>query len=140
MPWVNEDLCSGCGVCVEACPVGAIKQADGGSAEICEAECIRCGTCHDACPEEAVRHDGERISEEVAENLRWVQGLLGHYEQPDERAAFMQRIARFFNKQKKVNEQTIAAIAAACDEPIGGLDAAIRSLSRGDGSGSWKES
>jgi ferredoxin len=139
MPWVNEDLCSGCGICVEECPVDAIKQVDGGSAEICEAECVRCGRCHDVCPEEAVRHDGEKIPEEAAENLRWVRGLLAHCEQPDERAAFMQRIARFFSKEKKVDEQTIAAIAAACDEPIAGLDAAIRTLSRGGGSGSCKE-
>ena len=24
MPWVNEDMCVGCGVCVDDCPVGAI--------------------------------------------------------------------------------------------------------------------
>ena len=64
MPWVNESVCIGCGVCVEECPVDAIALTDG-IAVINDADCIRCGTCHDVCPEEAVRHDSERISPQM---------------------------------------------------------------------------
>ena len=134
MPWVNAELCTGCGICVNECPVGVIELKVDGFAEINEVECIRCGRCHDVCPQEAVRHDSERIPQEVAENLRWVRNLLGHFKDPAERSAFVQRIMRFFNKQKKVNEQTMAAIAAAGDEPAEGIDAAIRELSEGRGS------
>jgi len=129
MPWVNEVLCIGCGVCTAECPVGAIRQDGNGVAAIDEVECIRCGRCHDVCPQEAVRHDGERIPQEVAENLRWVRKLLRHFHDPQEQSAFMQRMVRFFNKQKKVSERTLAAITAAEDKPAEGIDAAIGQLS-----------
>ena len=29
MPWVNEDMCTGCGTCEEECPAGAIALTDG---------------------------------------------------------------------------------------------------------------
>ena len=130
MPWVNEVLCIGCGVCTAECPVGAIELKADGFAEIDEAECIRCGRCHDVCPQEAVRHDGERIPQEVAENLRWVRRLLGHFQDPQEQSAFMRGMVRFFNKQKKVSERTLAAITAAEDKPPEGIDAALGQLSK----------
>ena len=138
MPWIKQDMCTGCSICVNECPVGAIELTADGFAEIDEAECIRCGRCHDVCPQEAVRHDSERIPQEVAENLRWIRNLLGHFQDPQEQSAFLQRMVRFFNKQKNVSEQTLAAIAAAEDEPAEGLDAAIRELSEGQNTKSSK--
>lgn len=128
MPWVNAGLCTGCGVCVEECPVDAMELNADGLAEIDEAECIRCGRCHDVCPQEAVRHDSERIPQEVAENLRWVRKLLAHFQEPEGQSAFMQRMVRFFKKQTKVSEQTLAAIAAAEDRPAERIDAALGQL------------
>jgi len=128
MPWVNQEMCESCGVCVEECPVGAIRLDSDDVASIDEAACVRCGRCHDVCPHDAVRHDGERIPLDVAANLQWVRGLLDHFEEPSERAAFMDRIGRYFNKQKKVIEQTLAVIAAEGEDPDRKFDAAIRSL------------
>ena len=68
MPWIKAEDCIGCGDCVEACPVDAIVMEDV-VAVIDMRDCIRCGTCHDACPQGAVRHDGEKIPEEVAANV-----------------------------------------------------------------------
>ena len=34
MPWVNEDLCISCGVCVDDCSVGAITLKDDQKAAI----------------------------------------------------------------------------------------------------------
>jgi len=75
-----------------------------------ENKCIRCGVCHDVCPEDAVRHDGERIPEEVAANLVWVRQFLEHdyYSGNKERQkAFIERMKRYFTKERKVSEKTI---------------------------------
>ena len=130
MPWVSEERCTGCGICVAECPVNAIVQKEDGVAEIIEVECIRCGDCHDVCPEEAVRHDSERIPQEVAENLRWVRKLLGHFDGAEEQSAFMERMVRFFKKEKQVSERTLAALAAAGDKPGEALEKAIGELGK----------
>jgi len=131
MPWIRQDMCTGCSICVDECPVGAIELNADDFAEIDEAECIRCGRCHDVCSQEAVRHDGERIPQEVADNLRWVRKLLKHFDRPEEQSAFMQRMLRFFNKQKQVSERTLAAINAAMGKPVEDIDVAIRNLPEG---------
>jgi Fe-S-cluster-containing hydrogenase component 2 len=50
---VNQELCAGCGVCIEACSVGAIQLVDQ-QAVIDEALCAQCEACVDACPNEAI--------------------------------------------------------------------------------------
>jgi uncharacterized protein (DUF362 family)/ferredoxin len=45
--------CTGCGVCVENCPVQAIELV-GGRARIDLDICIRCYCCHELCPEQAI--------------------------------------------------------------------------------------
>ena len=128
MPWVRADMCTGCSVCVAECPVDAIALTDEGCAQIDEAACIRCGRCHDVCPQEAVRHDGERIPQEVAKNLRWVRTLLGHFRDRQEQVDFLERMGRFFKKERTVSERTLAAIQGARANPAEGLDAALREM------------
>jgi len=109
MPWINKEMCTGCQICVAECSVGAIS-IEKNKAIIKEDECIRCGICHDVCPNDAVRHDGERIPEEVKSNLVWVKKLLGHEYYLDDREKqkqLIERLIRFFTKNKKVTEKTI---------------------------------
>jgi len=112
MPWVNEDMCVGCGVCVDDCPVGAITLKDDQKAIINEDECIRCGRCHDVCPQEAVRHDSERIPQEVGANIKKTKGLLKHFETSEEQQAFLERMVRYFKKQQKVASLTVDKITS----------------------------
>ncbi len=45
--------CTGCGLCIEHCPVQTISSVDG-RAQINLSDCIRCYCCHEVCPEHAI--------------------------------------------------------------------------------------
>ena len=49
---VDTDLCTGCGTCVDRCPMGIITINDEGWAEAA-ANCFRCGQCCYVCPQGA---------------------------------------------------------------------------------------
>jgi len=54
---LNQDICSGCGVCVVLCSYDAIKlqeAGDGAVAVIDKRKCKRCGVCVAACPSAAI--------------------------------------------------------------------------------------
>ncbi|MDX9786255.1 MAG: 4Fe-4S binding protein [Desulfobacterales bacterium] len=52
---VDTELCSGCGNCVERCPMDAIALSGDDVAEIHVDRCIGCGLCVRECPVEALR-------------------------------------------------------------------------------------
>jgi len=56
--FVNEDLCVGCGLCIELCPYGAPELTQGSKggtkAHVIEALCHGCGTCAASCPQKAI--------------------------------------------------------------------------------------
>lgn len=59
---VNKDLCTGCGICVEKCPPGAMTMGDGNLANVNEEICLGCGICAHFCPEDAISlKEGMRI-------------------------------------------------------------------------------
>jgi heterodisulfide reductase subunit A len=53
---VEEELCAGCGMCIEVCPYGAPSlHALWGVSRINAVLCKGCGTCAVACPSKAIR-------------------------------------------------------------------------------------
>ena len=50
---INQETCVGCGSCVDACPVSAIK-IENDKAVVADGECIECGACVGSCPTEAI--------------------------------------------------------------------------------------
>lgn len=51
---IDQEGCTGCGICVGRCPTEAILMNDQGLAERDEASCFGCGVCARFCPEEAI--------------------------------------------------------------------------------------
>ncbi|MFH1707104.1 MAG: 4Fe-4S binding protein [Planctomycetota bacterium] len=49
---IDADKCTGCGLCVDACPQEAIAVKD--VAEVDADKCVDCGVCIDECPQEAI--------------------------------------------------------------------------------------
>jgi len=59
---VSRELCIGCGICVDACPMKILAIED----DICimtdESKCLECGTCIRECPQDAIVIPGVRLS------------------------------------------------------------------------------
>jgi len=60
-PSVLQDRCTQCGVCVSACPTGAISLAE--SITVDGEKCIFCCSCLKSCPEAALRIDAPSLLE-----------------------------------------------------------------------------
>ncbi len=50
---VNKEKCTGCGLCVDACPMDAIK-LENDEAKVDEDICTECGVCVEECPNDAI--------------------------------------------------------------------------------------
>jgi len=49
---VDKEKCTGCGICVDACPQEAITVDD--FAKIDADKCVDCGACVEECPNDAI--------------------------------------------------------------------------------------
>ena len=60
MPWVKEEDCIKCKICVNVCPVkNAIYLKENGYPYINNNICTRCGLCMEKCPRNAIRPNFE---------------------------------------------------------------------------------
>jgi len=110
MPWVDEEKCTGCNVCVEKCPIEAILM-ENEKAKIDMDKCIHCGTCHSVCPNEAVRHDSEKIPENIKANVeetkKFMELCAKHFGDVKEKNKCLQRMIKYYNKEKIIAEKTM---------------------------------
>ncbi|MGW8221193.1 MAG: ferredoxin [Syntrophobacteria bacterium] len=51
---VDKDKCTGCGECVDVCPVDVYQLVEGRSEPVNEDECLGCESCIEACDFEAI--------------------------------------------------------------------------------------
>jgi ferredoxin len=110
MPWIDQENCTGCGICVNECPVDTISMKIE-KAEINMAECIRCGICHDVCPQESVRHDSEKIPDMIKANVemtkKYMELCAKYLGDVKEKEKCLNRMKKHFNSQKIIAERTL---------------------------------
>ncbi len=71
---IDEDLCNGCGLCVEGCHEGALQMIDGKARMISDLYCDGLGACIPECPvgaitleeREAEPYDEVRVMERIS--------------------------------------------------------------------------
>jgi len=70
---INEELCSGCGVCLNLCPYNALERdPQTGLSKVVEELCQGCGACVAGCPSNALDLDGFKTKQVEAE----MEGIL----------------------------------------------------------------
>lgn len=53
--WIDESVCTNCGICGNICPTGAITNSDDRLKNLFNPSlCIKCKICHDVCPEKCL--------------------------------------------------------------------------------------
>ncbi len=69
---IVRNLCTGCMLCADACPEGAVFRDDAGRVQIDRSTCVKCGRCVGACPRNARKTYGREITvdEVMAEVMR----------------------------------------------------------------------
>ncbi len=75
--YVDSDVCSGCGTCIEICPYTAIRKNAEGVAEITVAACKGCGNCGASCPENAIIMNHYTDNQLMAEAKAALQAVKG---------------------------------------------------------------
>ncbi|HIC93423.1 MAG TPA: 4Fe-4S dicluster domain-containing protein [Anaerolineae bacterium] len=65
LPLISEEICTGCGECVEACPVGAMALVEGKAAIVRPELCSYCGDCEELCPKGAIARPFEVVLQEA---------------------------------------------------------------------------
>ena len=60
---INEELCTGCGICVEDCPMDVIRmdEAKGKACIHYPGDCMVCYLCEMGCPEDAIEVSPECV-------------------------------------------------------------------------------
>ncbi|MBW1862562.1 MAG: ferredoxin family protein [Deltaproteobacteria bacterium] len=67
---IDNDLCTGCGICVETCPMDVIRMDESGYKAVVRyvGDCMLCYACELDCPEGAIYISPEKGAKHV---LSW---------------------------------------------------------------------
>ena len=85
---IDDDLCTGCGSCIDSCPYGGIEIID--SRAVITDNCNLCGACVEACPVEAIILEREEFETKKIDisQFRGVWIIAEHYKNKIHPVAF----------------------------------------------------
>ncbi|NVM43696.1 MAG: electron transfer flavoprotein subunit alpha, partial [Candidatus Lokiarchaeota archaeon] len=85
---IDDELCTGCGNCIDSCPFGAIELEDD-KAKILP-NCTLCGACVEICPVEAIKLDRDEYAAEKMDisQFKGVWVIAEHYKKKIHNVAF----------------------------------------------------
>jgi NAD-dependent dihydropyrimidine dehydrogenase PreA subunit len=126
---IDEDKCTGCGLCIPNCPEGAIQMIDDKARVISDLFCDGLGACIGHCPEDAITiekrealpYDERKVMENIVkqgENV--IEAHLEHLEEHGEHGYLSQ--AKTFLKEKGIDVDTEKS-GTPVQESHPGLDA-----------------
>lgn len=120
---IDEDLCTGCGDCVPACPEGAIQIIDGKARLVSDLLCDGLGACIGHCPEDAITvekreaepYDEKKVMESIVkQGENTIRAHLQHLKDHNQQEFFDQAILFL-----KDNEIDIPDLKEPGDVPCG---------------------
>lgn len=70
-PQVDSERCTGCGICIDRCPPGALKVEEGDDTPRLDPDrCFGCAVCASGCPEEAIEMEANPLWPEPPKTMK----------------------------------------------------------------------
>jgi len=122
---IDEEKCNGCGLCIPACPEGALQIIDGKARLVSDLMCDGLGACIGECPEGAIEvelreaapyNEAVVMQEIVKHGFNTVVAHLKHLQDHGE-TAFFQEALGFLEKQQDLGYAPDEVIRKLQDEP-----------------------
>jgi NAD-dependent dihydropyrimidine dehydrogenase PreA subunit len=120
---IDEEKCDGCGLCIPACPEGALKLIDGKAKLVKDFYCDGLGACLGHCPQGAIQvieRDAEAYDESLVMENVMAQGEevihqhLEHLRESGEQEALQQALAILEKKKNSISEKKMPPTFSAC--------------------------
>ncbi len=117
LQWI-ESRCIGCGICLDACPRGALSSRDEGIV-IDRRACVGCGTCAGACPSTALELMGSawtviELADEASRDAPYFGATGGVTASGGEAALQAPFVAAFFRELKRRGIHTALDTSGQC--------------------------